>query len=280
MRPCFGGRTLDQYEEIAAFLRQRLPLLPRIALVLGSALGSLAEAIEDPFVLRYEDIPGFLHATVASHKGELLCGRLGGQEVLCLSGRFHGYEGYAYEDLALPIRVLHLLGVRQLILTNAAGAIRPEWRPGEIMLLEDHIQLNGATPLRGPHLPEFGPRFFDVSQLYSQRLRDMAFECAEELGIPLRQGVYYFAPGPQFETPAEIRAMRILGGDCVGMSTVPEALAAAQVGMEVAAFSMLSNMAAGVVGNKVSGEEVDEVGGRTAPQLAALIEALLAKLGS
>lgn len=270
--------SFEMYQAAADHIRERSPVRPVIGLVLGSALGGLAEAIEDPVTIPYEEIPNFPRATVSSHAGQMILGRLSGRPVVCLSGRFHYYEGYDFEDLVIPVRVLHLLGVRTLILTNAAGAINEDYRPGDLMVIRDHIKLNGASPLRGPNLEAFGPRFFDVSDLYGRRLRDLVHACGRDLGIPLREGVYYFATGPQFETPAEIRAMRILGGDAVGMSTVTEALTCAHLGMGLIGISLISNMAAGVLDQPVTGEEVDEAGRLAADRFSRLLREIIARI--
>lgn len=266
------------YQEAADYLIGRAGFRPEVGLILGSALGSLGQAIEDPVEVPYGEIPHFPISTVESHAGKMILGRLAGKNVICMSGRFHYYEGYDFEDLVIPIRVLGLSGIRSLILTNAAGAINEAWRPGDIMVIRDHIKLMGASPLRGPNLPEFGPRFFDVSDMYTGRLRKLAADSARDLGFPLREGVYYFAGGPQFETPAEIRAMRILGGDAVGMSTVTEALTAAHMGLDLLGLSLITNMAAGILEGPVTGEEVDETGARAAERFSALLTEIIRRL--
>ena len=212
-----------QYKEAADYIQQRVSTEARIGLILGSALGQLSELLEDPVEIPYTDIPNFLKATVQSHAGKMIFGKLAGKNVVCLSGRFHYYEGYDFEDLVIPMRVLKLCGVKTMILPTAAGAINEDYRRGDLMLIRDHIKLHGASPLRGPTLPEFGPRFFDVSNMYKKELRELVKSCAQDLKMKLQEGVKYYAGGPQFETPAEIRAMRNLGGDAVSMSTVTEA---------------------------------------------------------
>ena len=267
-----------QYKEAADYIQQRISSEARIGLILGSALGQLSELLEDPVEIPYTDIPNFLKATVQSHAGKMIFGKLAGKNVVCLSGRFHYYEGYDFEDLVIPMRVLKLCGVKTMILTNAAGAINEDYRRGDLMLIRDHIKLHGASPLRGPNLPEFGPRFFDVSNMYKKELRELVKSCAQDLKMKLQEGVYYFAGGPQFETPAEIRAMRILGGDAVGMSTVTEALTCAQMEMDVIAISLISNMAAGVLDQPVTGEEVDEAGQEAAGRFSKLLEEIISRL--
>lgn len=250
--------TYDFYNQSAEYILERIPCVPEIAMILGSGLSSLTEEITEQIVIDYKDIPNFLTSTVASHKGQLVFGKLSGRYVVCMSGRFHYYEGYSFEQLAAPVRVLKLIGAQKLIVTNAAGAVNTGFKVGDIMVIADHIKLTGASPMRGANIPEFGDRFFDITDMYTGRLRELAKSCAERLGQSgqTREGVYFFFTGPQFETPAEIRAVRILGADAVGMSTVTEALTAAHCGMEVLGLSLMTNMAAGVLPQKLSDEEV------------------------
>ena len=248
------------YEAASNYLRTIVPEAPEIAIVLGSSLGPFAAHLEDPITVDYCDIPNFLVSTVASHAGKLIFGKVGGKRVVCMSGRFHYYEGYDFEQLSIPVRVLKLLGVRALILTNAAGGVNPDYRPGDLMLISDHIKLMGASPMRGSNDERIGPRFFDVTRMYDPDLRALARKLAADCELRVQEGVYFFMPGPQFETPAEIRAVRILGGDAVGMSTVTEALTAAHCGLPVLGISVITNMAAGINEGPVSDEEVNEVG--------------------
>jgi len=245
------------FQKSADFLKSKVALAPEIAIVLGSCLGPFAEEIEDPVVVDYADIPNFLISTVASHAGKLIFGTICGRRVVCMSGRFHSYEGYDFEQLVIPVRVFKLLGVKTMILTNAAGAVNTGYRPGDVMVISDHIKLNGASPLRGPNVEEFGPRFFDVSRMYTPALRKLALGCAAGTGLRVHEGVYMFFPGPQFETPAEIRAARLLGADAVGMSTVTEALTAAHCAMPLLGLSVMTNMAAGVLDRPLEDGEVD-----------------------
>ncbi len=267
--------SYEYFKKSSDYIRSKIDFDPEIGLVLGSALGTIGEEIEDPLVIDYEDIPNFLRATVKSHAGKLIIGKLAGKNVICMSGRFHYYEGYDFEELVIPIRVFHLLGVKTLILTNAAGGINTSFQPGDIMLIKDHLKLNGPSPLRGENLEEFGDRFFDVSDMYGKELRDLAKNAAERIGLNIKEGIYIFATGPQFETPAEIRVYRGFGADAVGMSTVTEALTAAHCGMKVLGLSLISNMAAGVLDQPVTGEEVDLVGARTAERFKALIREII-----
>lgn len=267
--------TYEDYKRSADYILEEVGFIPEIGLILGSALGSLADEIEDKVIIDYKDIPNFLISTVDSHAGKLILGKLGGKNIVCMSGRFHYYEGYDFQSLAIPIRVFKLLGVKTVILTNAAGAINKEYKPGDVMIIIDHIKLMGASPVRGANIPELGPRFFDVSDMYTKELRDLAKRCAERLDIQLQEGVYYFATGPQFETPSEIKAMSILGGDAVGMSTVTEAITAAHCGIKVLGLSLISNMAAGVLDQPITTEEVDEAGRLASKGLKRLLKEII-----
>ncbi len=270
--------SFDFFKTTADYVLLRIDSQVDLALILGSSLGSLAEEIENPIEIDYADIPNFLETTVDSHAGKLIIGDLGGKKVVCMSGRFHYYEGYNFEQLVVPIRLFHLLGAKTVILTNAAGAVNSSFNVGDIMLIKDHIKIMGASPLRGPNLPEFGPRFFDVSNMYSKDLRDLARNCAQRIGMTLREGVYFYMTGPQFETPAEIRAIRTLGGDAVGMSTVYEAITAAHSGMKVLGLSLMTNMAAGMLDQAVTTEEVDETAGLTAEKFKELIREIIQEM--
>ena len=269
---------LRYYEISCAYLRRIVPEPPEIAIILGSALGPFADAIEDPVVVNYSDIPNFLVSTVASHAGKLIFGTVVGKRVVCMSGRFHYYEGYDFEQLSIPVRVFKCLGVRALILTNAAGAVNPDYRPGDLMIISDHIKFMGASPMRGPNDERIGPRFFDVSDMYTASLRAIALEEAKDSGLRVHEGVYFFMPGPQFETPAEIRAIRALGGDAVGMSTVTEALTAAHCGMPVLGVSFLTNMAAGTTGQPVSDDEVVAAGKAMAEPFSRYMTRIVGRL--
>ena len=270
--------TYEYFQKSADFLKAKVDFVPEVAIVLGSCLGPFAQAIQDPVEVDYADIPNFLVATVASHAGKLIFGTVAGRKVVCMSGRFHSYEGYDFEQLVIPVRVLKLLGVKAVILTNAAGAVNTGYRPGDVMILSDHIKLNGASPLRGPNVEEFGPRFFDVSRMYTPELRQLALRCAEGSPLRVHEGVYMFFPGPQFETPAEIRAARILGADAVGMSTVTEALTAAHCGMPLLALSVMTNMAAGVLDRPLTDTEVDETARRIAVDFSDYMKKIVAAI--
>ena len=271
--------TLEYYRKSVDYIRQFVPWTPEVAVVLGSFLGPFADAIEDPVVIDYRDIPNFLVSTVPGHAGKLIFGRVAGRRAVCMSGRFHSYEGYDFEQLAIPIRVFKLLGAKAVILTNAAGAVNAEYQPGDVMIVSDHIKLNGASPMRGPNVEEFGPRFFDVSRMYAPELRRLAWDCAGGFGLTFHEGVYMFFPGPQYETPAEIRAARLLGADAVGMSTVTEALTAAHCGMPVLCLSVMTNMAAGVLDQPLTTEEVLETAGSIAGPFSDYMKAIIERIG-
>lgn len=251
-------RSYESIKETASFLMERAGMTPEIGIVLGSGLGHFAETIENAVTIDYRDIPGFLTSTAVGHAGKLIFGTVSGRKVVCMSGRFHYYEGYDFEELAIPVRVLKLLGIRALLLTNAAGAVNESYHAGDIMVIRDHIKLMGGSPMRGKNVEEFGPRFFDMTKVYDPRLRKLAMECSVQSKLVVHEGVYFYMPGPQYETPAEIRAIRTLGGDAVGMSTVTEVLTAAHCSLPVLALSVITNMAAGVLEQPLTMEEVIE----------------------
>ena len=266
------------YEKTAEYVKSRAPFAPELGLILGTGLGPLAKQIENPVEIDYRDIPNFLVSTAPDHAGKLIFGTLEGKKLVCMSGRFHSYEGYDFEQLAIPVRLFKLLGIKQLIVTNAAGGVNEGYRPGDIMVISDHIKLNGASPMRGKNLPEFGDRFFDVSRMYTPRLRELALRLAKDTALRVHEGVYFFMPGPQFETPAEIRAIRLLGGDAVGMSTVTEALTAAHCGIELLGFSVITNMAAGMLDQPLTTEEVSETGRMIEEQFSAYLKSVIREM--
>ena len=271
--------TMDQYRESADFLRTQLKgFTPKIAMVLGSGLGGLGDEVEHPIFADYKDIPHFKASTAPGHKGRLVFGTLEGQNVAVMQGRMHHYEGYSYEEVTYAVRVLRLLGCEILIVTNAAGCVNTDWNAGDLMLITDQIKMFSESPLRGENLPEFGVRFPDASHLYTPRFQQLARETAAERSIPLREGVYFYCYGPQYETPAEIRAARILGGDAVGMSTAPEVIAAGHCGMEVLGITLLSNMAAGILDQPLSEQEVLDAAEAAREKFTGLIRACLRKM--
>lgn len=270
---------IEHYEEAAAYIRGRAPVPPEVCLVLGSGLGRLADEVEGAVSLPYASIPHFPRSTVKTHAGRLVLGRLAGRPAAVLAGRVHYYEGHSMEAVAFYVRVMKLLGVERLLITNAAGGVNEAFRVGEFMLITDHIKFFTDSPARGAVPAVFGERFFDMSRVYSPRMQAIAAECAEKLGISLRRGVYFYMAGPQFETPAEIRAIRALGGDAVGMSTVPEAVAAAQCGIEVLGISCITNLAAGMTPDGVlSDDEVNVSAKEAAQPFAALMRDITARV--
>ena len=240
------------------YIRSRTDAEPAIGLILGSGLGDFADTLENRRIIPFTDIPDFPAATVPGHTGAFAFGEKHGKSVVCLQGRLHYYEGHPMQLLTLPVRIMAKLGVKTLVLTNAAGGVNKDYRPGDLMLIADHINHSGSNPLIGVNDPELGTRFPDVTDLYSAALRLKIKLAAVEAGISLRQGVYMMFPGPSYETPAEIRMARCLGADAVGMSTVPEAIVAAQCGIRCLGISCITNLAAGVSPNKLSHQEVME----------------------
>jgi purine-nucleoside phosphorylase len=251
---------------------------PRVAVVLGSGLGGVADAVEDGVEIPYADIPHFVSSTVEGHAGKLIVGSCGGIDVVLMKGRVHFYEGYSMEEVTMPIRVFSLMGVRSLILTNAAGGTSPHLGPGALMALTDHINLMGENPLQGENDDRFGPRFPDMTSVYTPAYLEAAHAVARELRIVLFEGVYMAVRGPSYETPAEIRMMRKLGADAVGMSTVPEATVARHCGMQVLAISCITNVAAGLATTEINHSEVMEVGARAGKQLSELIVRVIPRL--
>ena len=271
--------TFAQYQESAEYIRSKIGgFTPKAAMVLGSGLGFMGDVVKDPIVVPYGEIPHFKASTAPGHKGRLVFGFLEGQPVAVMQGRMHHYEGYSYEEVTYAVRVLRLLGCETLVVTNAAGCVNTSWQAGDLMLITDHIKLFSVSPLRGENLPEFGTRFPDASRLYTPRLQELARETAAELGIPLREGVYFYCYGPQYETPSEVRAARILGGDAVGMSTAPEVVVAGHCGMEVLGLTLLSNMAAGILDQPLSEQEVLDAAEADKEKFSGLIRACLRKM--
>jgi purine-nucleoside phosphorylase len=277
----------DQVAEAAKFLCGRLGgLAPRVGIVLGSGLGAVADAVAKPVFVPYGEIPHFPQSTVEGHSGRIVAGLLGGVPVVVMQGRVHSYEGYTPRQVTFPMRVLGTLGVRAVVLTNAAGGIQKGYHVGQLVALADHINQMGWNPLTGPNEPRFamrkgaGLRFFDMTEAYSKRLRALAKETAAEEGFALDEGVYLATPGPSFETPAEIRAFRTLGATLVGMSTVPETIVARHMGIEVLGISCVTNLAAGLGATHLSHEEVSETGKQVERRLAGLLERLAPKIAA
>ena len=250
----------ERMAEAAAAIQSRSPLRPALGVVLGSGLGAFAKSLTEATAIPYGEIPHFAAATAISHKGELVLGRCQGVPLAVMSGRLHYYEGHSMEQVVFPVRVLSRLGVRILVLTNAAGSVNVSYQPGDMMVIEDHINLMGDNPLIGPNDEGLGLRFFDMSEAYDQELAGIAERACQAAGVPVRRGVYIAFSGPSYETPAEIRMSRTLGADAVGMSTVPEVIAARHLGLRVLGLSCITNKAAGVIKKKLDHLEVLEVG--------------------
>ena len=271
--------TFQQYQESADYLRGRIgDFKPQVAMVLGSGLGFLGDVVENAVAVPYGEIPHFKASTAPGHKGRLVFGTLEGRKVAVMQGRMHHYEGYSYEEVSYAVRVLRLLGCESLVVTNAAGCVNTNWKAGDLMLITDQIKIFMESPLRGENLPEFGVRFPDASHLYTPALRQVARDCAKELGIDLKEGVYMYFPGPQYETPAEVRFARMAGADAVGMSTAPEVITAGHCGMNVLGFTLLSNMAAGILDQPLSEEEVLEAAEACKDKFSRLVLACLKKI--
>jgi purine-nucleoside phosphorylase len=248
----------EKIQNASGFLKQKYANTPRIGLILGSGLGVLADEIENPVKIPYNEIPDFPISTVEGHAGQLVFGLLSGVEVVAMQGRFHFYEGYSMEKVTFPVRVMKELGVDMLIVTNAAGGVNESFSAGDLMIISDHINNMGTNPLIGPNDSKLGVRFPDMSEAYTKELRAVAREIADRLNINVKEGVYFGNPGPVYETPAEIRMVRALGGDAVGMSTVPEVIVARHSGMKVLGISCISNMAAGILDQPLTHDEVIE----------------------
>ncbi len=264
--------------EALAYLRSRLTVTPRVAVVLGSGLGGFAAELSDRTVIPYAEIPGWPQSTAVGHAGQLVFGQLSGTAVAVMSGRAHLYEGYSPAQVTLGVRVLARLGVQAMVLTNAAGGIHAGYRPGLLVAISDHINLQGANPLTGPNDESLGPRFPDMTEAYSASYREIARAEAARLGIDLREGVYAGLLGPSYETPAEIRYLRTIGADLVGMSTVGEVIVANHMGVKCLGLSTVTNMAAGMTGEKLNHEEVLEVGRSVRGQLVELLKAIVPRL--
>ena len=249
-----------------------------IGIILGSGLGDYAEALENAVKLPYSEIPGFPRSTVAGHAGMWCCGTLHGKRVVMMQGRFHYYEGYSMKDVTLPVRVMQKIGVKTLIVTNAAGGVNLGYHPGELMVIGDMFSMTAQNPLIGPNLDAFGPRFPDMSCAFDKELRALAHECANEQGFALREGVYAQMTGPTYETPAEIRMLRTLGADAVGMSTVPEVIVARHGGMRVLGISCITNMAAGILDQPLNHAEVTETANRVKGQFRNLLDRIIEKM--
>lgn len=266
---------ITRIQEAKEYILSKSKYSPSIGLILGSGLGSLTNSIENPEFFSYSDIPGFPVSTVEGHKGRLVIGTLQDKTVIAMDGRFHYYEGYNMAEVTIPIRVMKLLGIKTLIVTNAAGAVNTSFVPGDLMIITDHINLSGANPLIGKNLDDFGPRFPDMTTAYDSALRNIALDSATSLGIDIKQGVYMMMSGPTYETPAEIRMARILGADAIGMSTIPEVIIANHCGINVLGISCLTNMAAGILDKPLAHSEVIETSNRVKTNFIKLMNTIL-----
>ncbi|WP_100398462.1 purine-nucleoside phosphorylase [Bacillus sp. FJAT-44742] len=265
-------------KEAFSFLRGQIQETPKAGLILGSGLGVLADEIEERIVIPYSKIPGFPVPTVEGHAGQLVFGRLRGLPVVAMQGRFHFYEGYAMKEVTFPVRVMKNLGVETLLVTNAAGGVNESFEAGDLMIIKDHINLMGDNPLMGKNNEELGPRFPDLSSAYDEKLRAVAKETAQSLNMSIREGVYIGNTGPAYETPAEVKMARTLGGDAVGMSTVPEVLAARHGGLRVLGISCISNMAAGILNQPLSHDEVMETTEKVREEFLSLMKGIIGRM--
>ena len=270
---------LEEIKKTAAFIRSATgDFAPEVGIVLGTGLGDFADRIETCHALDYKDIPGFPVSTVEGHKGRLIFGRIDGRRVVAMQGRFHYYEGYTMQQVTFPVRVLKQLGIRCLFVSNASGGINPSFRTGDLMIITDHINLFPEHPLRGKNIDELGPRFPGMTDAYSPRIIRLAEECGKKLGIPLQHGVYAGLQGPSFETPAEYNWIRVIGGDAVGMSTVPEIIVARHMGMECFGMSVITNSTASPELIKTNHTEVQDIGNTAQPRMTALFREIIAEL--
>jgi purine-nucleoside phosphorylase len=268
----------ERAQEAARLIRSRSDVDVAVAIVLGSGLGAFAQELTEATQIPYDEIPGFARSTVEGHAGRLVIGKSGAVTVAAMQGRFHFYEGYSLQDVTFPMRVLKLLGVRTVVLTNAAGALNVEFTPGSLMVISDHLNLLGDNPLRGPNDERFGPRFPDLTSVYARRLQDVVIEEARALGLKLPRGIYGALAGPSYETPAEIRMLRTLGADVVGMSTVPEAIVARHMDMQVVGISCITNLAAGVSDEPIDHSQVMAIGERVRGDFTTLLRRVVERL--
>ncbi len=267
-------------EHAARTIRARTSLQPHVAIILGSGLGAFADEFEDSVAIPYSEIPGFVSSTAEGHVGRLVIGKVGQIPVLATQGRVHFYEGYSLEEVTFPIRTFKLLGIKTLVLTNAAGGVNVQLQQGALMVISDHLNLMGVNPLRGPNDERFGPRFPDMSEAYSRDLQEAVIEVAREQGVEIRRGIYAALAGPSYETPAEIHMLRACGADAVGMSTVPETIVARHMGIDVLGISCITNMAAGIGDDPINHAEVMDTGRRVRSVFTQLLRGVIPKLRS
>ncbi|MCR5801591.1 MAG: purine-nucleoside phosphorylase [Lachnospiraceae bacterium] len=272
------SKEYEKLQDCLSSVRNLTDFKPEIGVVLGSGLGDFADGIDVEWEIDYSSIPGFPVSTVKGHSGKFIFGTVGGKRIVCMKGRVHFYEGYPISDVVLPIRLMGLMGADKLILTNAAGGLHPEWKPGTLMLITDHISAFARNPLIGPNIEELGTRFPDMSDVYKKDLSDIIRSVASKGGIALKEGVYSYMTGPSYETPAEIRALRTLGADAVGMSTVPEAIAANHMGTRVCGISCITNYAAGISDKPLGHEEVQQAADKVSADFKKLIAGVIAAM--
>ena len=268
----------ERAEHATRIIRSRITVEPRVAVVLGSGLGGFADDFEEAVSIPYEDIPGFQRSTAQGHAGQLVVGKVDNVPILAMKGRIHYYEGYSLEEVTFPMRTFKLLGIKTVILTNAAGGINVQLQQGALMMISDHLNLMGANPLRGPNDERFGLRFPDMSTVYSSELQELVVEEAKGIGVEVRRGIYGALSGPSYETPAEILMLRNLGADAVGMSTVPEAIVVRHMGLEVLGISCITNMAAGLSDAPINHEEVMEIGNRVRGTFTELLRKVVSAI--
>lgn len=268
-------KDIENIKQAAKYIESKVSIMPTRAIILGSGLGELAEDVKNPVYLNYTDIPGFPSSTAPGHKGRLVIGELEGENVLLMQGRFHYYEGYDMSVVVFPIRTMKMLGITDLIVTNAAGGVNESYTPGDLMLISDHLSMFCKNPLMGKNYEDFGPRFNDMSNPYSKDSRKAIHTLAKESGLDLKEGVYAYMTGPSYETPAEIKALRTMGADAVGMSTVPETITAVHAGIRVIGISCITNMAAGILDQPLDGDEVIETGQKVKAKFSKLIVSVL-----
>lgn len=272
-------RVSEKVAQALKYLQEKVPFCPDVVVVLGSGLGGVAGAIENPISIPYGEIPFWPASTAPGHAGCLIAGNLGQTRVVAMQGRVHYYEGYSMDEVVFPVRVFGEWGIKVYFATNASGGVNTDLLPGDLVLLEDHLNLMGANPLAGPNDEKWGPRFPDMTFAYNRELRDLVARVGERAGVPVKSGVYAAFSGPSFETPAEIRMVRVLGGDLVGMSTVPEVIVANHMGMRVCALSCVANYAAGMTDNPLTHKEVLEEMGKASERLSRLVSLSLEELG-
>lgn len=269
----------EKLEEASTFIKKARDTRPRVGVVLGSGLGAFVDQIQDQVVLGYEQIPHFKKTTVEGHEGRLILGHIEGVEVAVMQGRYHAYEGHDMDQVVFPVRLLARLGIDSIILTNASGGVNTSYKAGDLVMITDHINISGLNPLVGPNIAELGPRFPDMTRAYDVNLRTILMAQAKSLGIDLKQGVYAGVLGPTYETPAEVRMVRILGGDLVGMSTVPESIAANHLGIRVAGVSCVTNMAAGIENEKLQHEDIKEQALKVMAKFSQLLCSAIKEMG-